>query len=224
MYGGIGRETSKSIRAVDATAGIVVAWGPPGQERIFKSYYSSCCGGKTQSAYDAFGEAYIPPLAEHDRGATCSISSKFNWPAVSIKKEELARRMAAWAKRKSAIQGSPRPELRMQGIARIEQAFLNKLDRPVFFYVTDTQGTRFMMRAEDLRSAIAYDAPADQTVFSGFFKPVNETDSIRFTEGHGYGHGVGLCQWCAQRQAQAGWRHEDIVINAYTGAKLIRAY
>ena len=85
------RETSKSIRAVEATAGIVVAWGSPGQERIFKSYFSSCCGGKTQSAYDAFGDEYIPPLAEHDRGATCSISPKFNWAPVTIKKDELSR-------------------------------------------------------------------------------------------------------------------------------------
>ena len=132
--------------------------------------------------------------------------------------------MAAWAKRKTEQQGTPRPELKMQGIARIEQAFLNKLDRPVYFYVTDTKGTRFMMRAEDLRSAIAFDAPAGQTVYSGFFNPVNEPDAIRFTNGHGFGHGVGLCQWCAQREALAGWRHEDIVVNAYPGAKLIRAY
>ena len=224
MYGGIGKETSKSVRAVDTTAGLVAAWGQPGQERIFKAYFSSCCGGKTQSAYDAFGDDYIPPLAEHDRGTTCSISPKFKWAPVSIQKEELSRRMAAWAQRRSEAMGSPRPELKIQGIARIDQAFLNKLDRPVFFYVTDTKGTRFMMRAEDLRSAIAFDAPAGQTVYSGFFKTVNEADAIRFVEGRGYGHGVGLCQWCAQSLARSGWRHEDIVTSAFPGAKIIRAY
>ncbi len=224
MYGGISRETSKSIRAVDATAGIVVAYGKPGEERIFKAYYSSCCGGKTQSAHDAFGDVYIPPLAEYDRGSTCSISPRFQWPTVTIPKDELARRIQAWAKRRSELNGTPRPELKMQGVSRIDLAYLNKLDRPVYFYVTDKKGNRFMMRAEDLRLAISFDAQKGPTVYSAFFTPVNGTDSISFTNGRGFGHGVGLCQWCAQRQGQAGWRHEDIVLSAYPGAKLIRAY
>lgn len=224
MYKGIASETSKSIRAVEATAGVVVAYGPPGQERIFRAYYSSCCGGKTQSSHDAFGDDYLPPVGEFDRGTTCSISNRFNWGPVVISKAELSKRFAAWAKRKSEQEGQPRPELKMQGVARIEQAYVNKLGRPVLFYVTDNANLRFMMRAEDLRSAIASDANGGPTVYSGYFNTINETERIRFIDGHGFGHGVGMCQWCAQRQAQLGWRHEDIVIANYPGTKLIRAY
>src|SRR5688572_3946617 len=40
------------------------------------------------------------------------------------------------------------------------------------------------------------DAPkGGPTLLSAFFKPVNEKDAVRFAEGHGFGHGVGLCQW-----------------------------
>lgn len=224
MYSGMSAETGKSVRAVDATAGMVVAAGPEKQERIFKAYFSSCCGGRTQSAYDAFGDPYSRPLSEIDRGATCSISPKFNWGPVTIRKDELSRRLAGWAKEKSEQAGSPRPELKMQGVAKIEHAFLNKLGRPVYFYVTDNTGQQYLMKAEDLRLAICWDAADGKKVYSGYFDVVNEAQTIRFINGHGYGHGVGLCQWCAQRQAQSGWNYEQIILAAYPGAKLIRAY
>ena len=42
--------------------------------------------------------------------------------------------------------------------------------------------------------------------------------------GRGFGHGVGMCQWCAEARARAGMRHEDILLAAYPGARLLRAY
>jgi peptidoglycan hydrolase-like amidase len=43
-------------------------------------------------------------------------------------------------------------------------------------------------------------------------------------EGHGNGHGVGLCQYCSEARAEAGMRHEDIVLSAFPSAHLVRAY
>lgn len=224
MYKGISAETNRSIRAVDATRGVVVAYGQPGQEKIFKAYYSSCCGGKTQSSYDAFGDGYFPPVAEYERGGTCSISTKYKWGPVAVSKQELSRRFALWAKRKSELTGQPRVELNMQGVQRIERAYLNKIGRPVLFYVTDNANMRYMMKAEDVRQAICTEATPSTMVYSGYFNTVNEKDRIRFVDGRGYGHGVGMCQWCVQRQAQTGWKHEQIVSANYPGTKLIRGY
>jgi stage II sporulation protein D len=224
VYGGLAAETSKSVRAVDTTAGVVVAAGPAGQERIFKAYFSSCCGGVTQSARDAFGDDYSLPLSASDRGKTCSGSNRFTWGPVVVSKQELGRRFALWAKQRSETLGQPVPEQRMQGVARIDQAFLNERGRPVLFYVTDNANLRFMMKAEDVRTAICTDAPQNQKVWSGSFKTVNQQDSVQFVEGHGFGHGVGLCQWCAQSLAAKGWRSEDIVVWSYPTSKLIRAY
>ena len=70
MYGGMTGETAKSRQAVAQTQGIVLTYGP-GYGVIFKAYFSSCCGGVTQAASDAFpGEPYIPPLAEQSHGDT----------------------------------------------------------------------------------------------------------------------------------------------------------
>jgi stage II sporulation protein D len=223
-YGGMAAETDKSRQAVNATAGIVVAYGLPGQERIFRAYFCSCCGGISQSAYDAFGEPYSLPLSEQARGSLCSASPKFNWPPVEIKKDEFTRRLQLWAKNKSQITGRPRPELQISEVVRVDAAYANKLGRPVIFYVTDAKGARYAMRAEELRSAINTDARDGHTVYSSYFRTVDEPDSLRIVDGHGYGHGVGMCQTCAQAMAKAGTPHEDIVLRSYPGTKLVRAY
>src|SRR5438876_2575879 len=99
VYGGMQSETSKSIRAADETAGIVLAYGPPGQEKIFKAYFSACCGGISQSAYDAFGEPYLEPLGEQNVGALCNAAPKFNWGPIVLNKDELTRRIKTWGER-----------------------------------------------------------------------------------------------------------------------------
>jgi SpoIID/LytB domain protein len=52
----------------------------------------------------------------------------------------------------------------------------------------------------------------------------NQPTVIQFTNGHGLGHGVGMCQWCAERRAEMGMPYASIVTTAYPGSKLLQAY
>jgi peptidoglycan hydrolase-like amidase len=52
---------------------------------------------------------------------------------------------------------------------------------------------------------------------SAFVTPVTDGPNVRFQDGHGFGHGVGLCQWCIEAQAREGAPHERIVRDAYPG-------
>ena len=217
-YGGIKVESPKSREATEATAGIVVAYGSPGHETIFKAYFSSCCGGISQSAYDAFGDPSIPPLADQNRGPACAESTKFNWGPILIPKSEITRRVRAWGAWKKA------PEKDIGPIARIEIHQTSRFGRPIGFYVTDARGMRYSLTAEQLREAVNTDAGAGVKIPSSFCKPIDDGQNIRFADGHGYGHGVGMCQWCAQHQATHGWNDEAIVLTAFPGAKLVRAY
>lgn len=218
VYGGIGAETARSREATGATAGIVVAYGPPGREVIFKSYFSSCCGGISQSANDAFGDSWSQPLSDEARGPVCTESPKFNWGPLLISKAEITRRMRAWGAWKKE------PLKDVGPVTRIEISGVSRFGRPVRFTITDAKGTRYSMRAEDLREAINTDAGGGVRLFSSFCKPVDDGANIRFTDGHGFGHGVGMCQWCAEHQAAQGWNDEAIVLTAFRGAKLVRAY
>ncbi len=218
VYGGIPAETQKAVRAVEATEGVVVAYGRRGQEKIFKAYFSSCCGGIGQSAVDALGDSDIPPLRAKYVGSLCNASDKFNWTPVVIPKPELTRRIRAWGARRN------RAEKDMAALTRIDVLQLNHYGRPVRFVLTDARGTRFSLTSEETRWACNADANGGPTLLSAFFKPVNEPTAIRFVDGHGFGHGVGLCQWCTEALSGRGMAHEDIVRHAYPNAVLVRAY
>jgi stage II sporulation protein D len=217
VYGGLSSETSKSREAVQTTRGVVVAFGPRGKERVFKAYFSACCGGVGQSAADAFADQPIPPLVEKNVGTLCSISNRYTWAPVTLTKAEVTRRLKLWGQRRG------RAEANMQTVAKIEIAATNRFGRPSRFLVIDARGTRYSLIAEELRWAMNT-GTTGTTLFSSFVTPVDTGAGIRFEGGRGHGHGVGMCQWCAEAQAQRGMRHEQIVLHAFPGARLIRAY
>ncbi len=218
VYGGVSAESATSRQAVEATRGVVVAYGPPGHEKIFKAYFSSCCGGVTQSAADAFGDPASPPLSDQLIGPCCVESPHFNWGPVVIQKSELSRRIRAWAT------NHQRAERDIGQVTRVDVQFANQFGRPTRFVVSDDRGTRYSFTSEDFRVAFNTGATDGVTIPSGFFKPVNEAYVIRLVDGHGFGHGVGLCQWCAEHKASQGVRPEAIVTAAYPHSRLIRAY
>jgi stage II sporulation protein D len=218
VYGGIAAETSKSREAVDATRGIVVAFGPEGREKIFKTYFSSCCGGITQSAADAFGDPYLPPLSDQNAQSLCNASPRFNWGPIVIRKDELTRRVRLFGARRN------RPEKDMATITQVDVHQTNRFGRPVRFVITDARGQRYSLNGEELRWAVNTDASEGTTLYSSFVKTINDPDVVRFVDGHGWGHGVGMCQWCAQRRAELKMPHEDIVLTAFQRAVLKRAY
>jgi stage II sporulation protein D len=218
VYGGLAAETEKSRLAVDGTAGIVAAHGAPGEERIFKAYFSSCCGGVTQSNADAFNEAPVPALGEQSVGALCGMAGRYTWGPVVLSKEEASRRLREWGASKG------RAEKSVALVRGIEITARNRFKRPVRYTVTDSRGNRYSLSSEELRWAMNYGGEGT-TLYSGYVETiVNESDRIRFIGGHGHGHGVGMCQWCSEARALAGMRHEDIVTAAYPGARLMRAY
>jgi len=222
VYGGYQDESEKSRAAVDDTTGVVVAYGQLNHERIFKTYFSACCGGVTQSAADAFGEAYQVPLSDQNLHGLCSAANNYNWGPVEISKDELTRRLRDYGKRRG------RAERDMAKVSKLEIQLVNRFNRPIRFVVTDTNGSRFSLTGEELRNAINAGTSKDEParLLSSFCKVVCDptSETIRFVDGHGNGHGVGLCQWCSEIRSEAGLRHEDIVLSAYPRARLVRAY
>ena len=215
VYGGITAETAKSKDAVDATAGIVVAHQTDRGYKVFKSYFSSCCGGITASAADVFNEPHVKPLSARYVGPVCKDSPRFSWPTVVIPKPELTRRMRIWGN----ARGHALKEV--AEVVAVDVLTANEFGRPTRFLVTDAKGTRYALSGEEMRWSVN---AGGVVLNSSFFKPINEPSQVRFAEGHGWGHGVGMCQWCAQSYAEDGVAHEDIVLRSFPGAALKRAY
>jgi stage II sporulation protein D len=217
-YGGISAESDKSRQAVDETSGIVLTINTPSGPQLFKAYFSSCCGGVTQSNVDAFGEEPVAPLVEQYVGPICAESPRYSWPEMVVRKDELTRRFRAWGTRHG------QPESTMGPLTAIDIAAVNRFGRPSRFFLTDARGYRYSLSSEDLRNACNTDIGTQQVLFSSFFKPVNDPQVVRFTDGHGWGHGVGMCQWTAQVRAEQGMRHEQILLLAYPQSRRVRAY
>jgi len=215
VYGGIDSETSAAIDAVQSTSGIVVAYGPAGSERIFKAYFSGCCGGATQSAALIQG-IEIPPLMPRTTGGICSISPKYQWKTAAVSKEELTRRIRGWAAKIN------RSEQYMGPLDRIDIQAINSVGRPTYFSVTDTRGKRYVLACEDFRHAMNFEQKP--TFLSSSYVTINNAATTIQFNGRGSGHGVGMCQWCCQAMALQGYSHESIILWQYPQAKLIRAY
>ena len=215
VYGGLPAESSKSRSAVDSTAGVVVAHPTDGGYKIFKTYFSSCCGGITASAADVFNEPDIPPLSARYVGPVCKDSPRFVWGPIVMPKSELTRRFRLWGNaRGHAIK-------EIGEVVSVDVLTSNGFGRPTRFLVTDARGTRYALSGEEFRWSVN---SGGVVLNSSFVKPINEPTTVRFAEGHGWGHGVGMCQWCAEAYAESGMPHEDIVLKSFPGSALKRAY
>lgn len=223
VYGGMSVEQSASSRAVESTSGLVAAFGKPSRERIFPTYFSSTCGGASQNAIDAFGiknpvNAIACLNTPRNVGTNCNDSPKFSWPDLVIKKDELSRRLRLWGTREN------HPLAQLGTLASLDIIALNRAHRPAQFEIIESSGRRFKLKSEQMRQAINTGRGEASILLSSFFTPVDSGDSIRLTNGHGWGHGVGMCQFCAAAWGKKGVKAEEIVRRSYPGAVVIRAY
>jgi SpoIID/LytB domain protein len=122
--------------------------------------------------------------------------------------------------------GRPIAEQNMAAVYRIDLQQVNRYGRPNRILITDSHGVQFSWPAEQLRTAVNTDAQSGPTLPSSFCKINSDPNSptVTFYEGHGFGHGVGMCQWCAEARAAAGQNFEQILVDAYPQAKLVPAY
>jgi stage II sporulation protein D len=167
------------------------------RDRALPAYFQNTCGGRTAAADKVFAEDPIPPLS----GVPCDwcrSSPYYEWqaelPAALI--AELLKDPRVKDVRSISPEGAE-PD----GYAR-------------FVLVND----EVRMAAGALQLSLGPDR-----IRSTCFTVTAEAGSFRFA-GHGYGHGVGLCQWGARGMANDGKSWQEILLHYYPGALLQKAY
>lgn len=211
-------------QAAAETRGVVLTW----QGRLLRAYYSSTCGGRTAGAAEVWptGPGFEfnldGPIQSYEREHACQPSTSYTWE-VNRERAELSTRMREWGKTNG---NNIRRIGQVQTIAVIER---NSTGRPVRYVVTDDQGRRYELGAEHLRNACNYGVPGlpeitmKNRVRSGDLE-MELGGSQVVLRGRGFGHGVGMCQFCAQGMAQRG-DHWRVMLNRfYPGARLERVY
>ncbi len=158
---------------------------------LIEPFYHSTCGGRTENPEDVFGRSY-PYLVSVE--STCDISPLSIWERKILLDE---------------IEQS----LNISGIKEISVKSFTSTNRVKELTLICNSGT-ITIKAKDLRKALGW-----SRLPSTFFTITQDGDSVIF-QGRGYGHGVGLCQWCALKMAREGKIYKEILSFFYPGTTL----
>ena len=196
VYHGAHRENPKLASAVAATRGEVLKRNG----RIFPAYYHSCCGGRTEHASNVWPGSAGPPTVSDKY---CARSPRYSWQ-LKMSVAELSNIL----NRDGLIEGP---------ISTIATTKLEDSPRVDMLIIEDSAGLK-MIKATRVRKAIGY-----ERLRSTWFD-INLTRKTVTFDGHGFGHGVGMCQWGAKGMADAGKNYKEILKHYYPDAKIVKEY
>ncbi|NOX57651.1 MAG: SpoIID/LytB domain-containing protein [Planctomycetes bacterium] len=213
VYGGIatGSFGRRASEAVEATRGLVLSHSTPDGPRVFCAYYSSACGGRSQSLSDVQQSKTPEPLRGGVQCDFCSIAPKniYRWGPNEITKSKLLSRLQ---NRRKAFEG-------WTSIGDIRVVKRTSFGRVQTVSVQSKKGEEILMRAEPFRLAVG-----SRTMRSTHCQILDSGASIRLTDGQGFGHGLGLCQWGMEGLARQGRQAGEILRFYYPGSRIVRAY
>jgi stage II sporulation protein D len=156
--------------------------------KVIEAFYHSTSGGMTEAAEEVFGKSY--PYLTPVAGS-CETSPYWIWER-RIPAEELEK------------------ALNVSGITEIRIGTLTSTKRIRTVEVTHGGGM-LTVKAADLRKLLGWNR-LPSTNFT-----LSLDGSTYVFDGHGYGHGVGLCQWSALEMARSGMNYRDILSYFYPG-------
>jgi len=191
-------ESANSREITRATAGIVCTY----QGKVFTTYYTAVCGGRTVNGRSVFTDA-VPPI----RSVTCDWcrdSDRYRWSTATNIAEatRLIKEQLATDSRKFGT-------LRSISIDAVPEG-----DLP-YYLVNDENGST-RIAGTILRRVLPYGV-----LWSPHFSARVTGSEIQFS-GRGHGHGVGFCQWGSRGLGLAGRSAVEILRYYYPGAAIVR--
>jgi len=223
VFGGAARNT-RAIEAVRATRGQVMS----SNGQLIRAYFSSQCGGRQASAESAWPRKddrpfnHVGPLQAKKREHWCQTSPLYRWEVVRTD-DDVSRRLRTYGKVTNA------PFASLTRLRAVEVVSRNDADRPERYRLIDASGTSFEISPEELRMGCNYAAPdlppitRETRVNSGDLEITVWAKQVRI-RGRGYGHGVGMCQYCARGMAEARMDWPTMLKTFYPGVTIQKAY
>lgn len=219
-----GTTKPEARNAVHETRGVVMTYGG----HLLRTYYSSTCGGRVAAAADVWptGPGYEfnldKPIQAFHRESLCDKSPRYRWD-VTRDKAAFSKQLRDWGKSKGHA---------IAGIGLFKSMSVEKTNedgRPSRYTIADGAGKKFSITAEYLRTACnfkAAGAPAltRETLIRSGDLEIEVKGLNVVIHGRGFGHGVGMCQFCAKAMAERGDTWQAMMVRFYPGAKIERAY
>ena len=192
-YDGYGVEHARTTQAVNDTQGLVLTC----HGELIPAYYHAESAGFTEDSEQVWASPH--PCLRAVKAPVHPASPYLQWSA-------------------SPSLQDIRAALVKQGYAIGAIRFLEPIERSATGRITrlkiSHKSGETVMRGTDFRLALG-----PEVIRSTRFT-VQIRDGRAFFSGQGWGHGVGLCQWCSQEMAVLGYDYEAILTHYYQGAKL----
>ncbi len=195
IYQGVQSENELADEAVRKTMGVVALY----KGQLIEALYSSTCGGRTEGAEFLNGHS-VPYLRGGD---SCPDD---NSPYHSWKEQIPASRIET--------------NLGIGELKKVEILSKTHAGRASEMLFEGTKGSR-KIKGYQIRSVLGirsnYIVKLDVSKSGGRIKEIR-------IQGHGWGHGIGLCQYGAAELASRGESHEKILKYYYHGIDLEKRY
>ncbi len=216
VYHGYGAEWSIANRAISETRGVIASY----RDKPISAFYSSTCGGRTESIEDAWGGEPVPYLRgvrDRDRGSGdfCRDSPVYEW-RVEWKKQTLERILAT---RLPSLDPRKTGEFSLRDM---DVKSRSSSGRVKLLEIRSNHGAA-TVRGDKIRSVLRRPVRGQPMLRSTKFDLKFGRDNI-VAEGGGFGHGIGMCQMGAIGMAGQGYRYEKILKHYYRGIDLKRVY
>ena len=212
-YEGLRRMNERAVEAVNATRGQVLMYG----DAVCDCRYYKCCGGKSEIWRTCWEDIDVPYIQSVNCDYCKSPSPKIlrlvlndydqetkdfrDWK-VTYKDEELDAIIAE----KSGID--------FGHIIALEPLHRGVSGRIDSLKITGTKHTEIIGKELKIRYWLS-----KSCLYSSWFE-VSHKDGVWTLNGHGWGHGAGLCQIGAAVMASEGHPYEEILSYYYVGSRL----
>lgn len=216
-YEGLGRMNNRAIEAVQATKGEVLTYG----DEICDCRFHKCCGGKTEEFETCWEDKHIPYLESVDcpycapdylndktelrkslNDYDLETNDYYDWK-VTYTAQELGNIIRT----KSGID-----------FGDIIDLIPLKRGKSGRIYELEVIGSKHRQVIGKELTIRRYLSPS--CLYSSWFEVKKSQISPQFTLiGHGWGHGVGLCQIGAATMAVEGYSYRDILAHYYPGTQ-----
>ena len=230
VFSGVGGESKKGRRAVDATRGEVLRYN----KRLAQTPYSSNCGGHTQDSGEVGGGWHgAPYLLGRKDIKNGGVERKSPWelerwlksrPKVFCNVPEyLHPSQFRWSRVLSANELGDRVRLRNKKLGywrkliikkRAKSGNVNKL------LVTGTRGRHLIQKETRMRGMFGLSSVRNTMFTVEIERNRKGVPTEVYIHGGGWGHNVGLCQYGALGRALAGQSYKEILAHYYRGTQI----
>jgi len=196
LYGGASAETPATTKAVLDTQGEILTYNG----KVLCAFFYTCCGGKTEEAKNIFTTIKEYPRAV--KSPYCRSTKHYSW-RYSVALKNAAQKFGNAGKQFGG---------KIIAVKVIERFKSGRVAKIKF----SSRKKSFVISGEECRKILGYN-----NIMSTLFKVRIKNGRLQFV-GRGWGHGVGLCQWCSKVMADKGFDYEEILCHFYPGAEIER--